>query len=243
MSWAAKSVQHQHTPTYCFRQRVGVCGVQYRQHVQHSPHAFALLARPLRVPPPRPLARLSLESAAAASGKRAAPFPRRPQPIEKPRLAPPHSTRSIRAAPATGRDKMRGKDQPLFSATAVAVDIQSGGHGGGGGGHEDGLVRAVLIVSGIPQDHDACIYICSLHRGASKAHASLHPYRASISAFLVRRVTALLVLPWVESIRRPGWAPWHHTKTRRGRTAASQEGRIREDGGERSWRGWGKGSV
>lgn len=106
------------------------------------PTFLALLARIVHMPSPA--------SAAAGLGNRAASFPRRPQPTEKPRLAPPQSTRSIRAVPATGGCRMQDKDQSLLCATAAAVDLKCGGESGGdylfgaqaaaGSGDESGLV-------------------------------------------------------------------------------------------------------
>lgn len=80
-----------------------------------------------------------------------APFPRRPQPTEKPRFAPPHSTRTIRAAAAgtTRRGRMQGS-RSIFAGNAVSGGV-AGGEGGGRSNDcygtrmvaavDDGLVR------------------------------------------------------------------------------------------------------
>lgn len=159
---AASAVALPHTLILFKDDRVDLCASQHRKHAQHqySPCAFlpslhifwhVFFFCPSPSPPP-------LDSAATSSGKRAAPFPRRPQPTEKSRLAPPHSTRSIRAAPATGRStRMQGKDQSRFCASAtVAMDLNREGEGGGhddrygaqraaGEGDEGTLVRHVAL--------------------------------------------------------------------------------------------------
>ncbi|CAM9678550.1 unnamed protein product, partial [Ectocarpus fasciculatus] len=71
--------------------------------------------------------------------KRTVPFPRRPQPAEKPRFAPPQSTRAIRAAAAAaaavttegcGRTKDNDPSGLVGNATCVGGGATGGGYGG-----------------------------------------------------------------------------------------------------------------
>lgn len=92
-------------------------------------HPFLPTSSPLVDTPTKP-----------TSGKRAAPSPRRPQPKEKPRYAPPHSTQTIRVAPPRGANKV-----PLKISTGC--DGEEGGdhyrtvRTAGGVVDDDGLVR------------------------------------------------------------------------------------------------------
>eukprot|EP00752_Nemacystus_decipiens_P009374 g8377.t1 len=97
------------------------------------------------------------DPAATVSGKRTAPFPRRPQPAEKPRLAPPHSTRSIRAVPATGRGRMQGKDLSLLA-------------GRKGGGEGDGRYGAQRAAGGGDEGGLAGVGALTPHHGETRAH-------------------------------------------------------------------------
>ncbi|CAM9138126.1 unnamed protein product, partial [Ectocarpus sp. 6 AP-2014] len=70
--------------------------------------------------------------------KRAVPFPRRPQPAEKPRFAPPQSTRAIRVSSATSERRGRTKDNDpsvlVGNATCIGGEA-TGGRCGGGDSH------------------------------------------------------------------------------------------------------------
>ncbi|CAM9361079.1 unnamed protein product, partial [Pylaiella littoralis] len=69
-----------------------------------------------------------------AAKRRAGPFPRRPQPTEKPRFAPPHSTRTVRAAVrATGRGKVQDAREK-FAGNDIRGEVVGGGDGAGSNG-------------------------------------------------------------------------------------------------------------
>ncbi|CAM9772618.1 unnamed protein product, partial [Ectocarpus sp. 13 AM-2016] len=66
--------------------------------------------------------------------KRTVPFPRRPQPAEKPRFAPPQCTRAIRVSSATSGRRGRTKDNDpsvlVGNATCIGGEATSGERGG-----------------------------------------------------------------------------------------------------------------
>ncbi|CAN0156987.1 unnamed protein product [Ectocarpus sp. 4 AP-2014] len=66
--------------------------------------------------------------------KRAVLFPRRPQPGEKPRFAPPQSTRAIRVSSATSERRRRTKDNDLSVLVGNPTCVGGGATGGGCGG-------------------------------------------------------------------------------------------------------------
>lgn len=73
---------------------------------------------------------------------RRALFPRRPQPKEKPRFAPPHCTQTIRAS-ALGRERLH---EGRFLRAAGGADC--GGATRRGGECGDGMGRTVSVDSG-----------------------------------------------------------------------------------------------
>ncbi|CAM9967825.1 unnamed protein product, partial [Ectocarpus sp. 12 AP-2014] len=66
--------------------------------------------------------------------KRTVPFPRRPQPAEKPRFAPPQCTRAIRVSSATSERRGRTKDSDpsvlVGNATCIGGEATGGERGG-----------------------------------------------------------------------------------------------------------------
>lgn len=69
--------------------------------------------------------------------------PRRPQPAGKPRLAPPHCTRTIRAA-ASGRDRLQ-ECRSQCAANALGVGATGGGVGSDDRGNSPEIVDERLV--------------------------------------------------------------------------------------------------